>query len=366
MSIPSTFHLSNPSLTSPVTLQSQPGPAAETAYQVSNGEYFFQLASGGSSSNNFVGPVTIDDPAASLTVNGTVGIKTPVVASLQGDGLTVHADEDLSVNAAVNLDVNAVNGALTMEGRTGVGITGTNANAVVAIQGGSVNLTSTYIAGGLNLLSSSGISIQAPESIGIAVTAGNIDIYASNPGNIELGNPNTGAGTIQLTGSTVKFVQNSAATPPIEVQYGIGGTTGYLYDSNTNRILSTATSPVASYNQAFTTLYDSGFTPTVSGFYLITQIMTFGTSISYAPNAYVTSFLTLTNGSLGTPLVNSQVVFTMTFDATSGAPVAQTYQNFVFLTAGQTVYSDIGVVGTVNLGAGGGLTITAQPFGCFF
>jgi len=218
----------------------------------------------------------------------------------------------------------------------------------------------------LNLLSSSGISIEASESIGMAVSAGNIDIFAANPGNIELGNPNTGAGTIRLTGSTIMFVQNSAATPPVEVQYGIGGTTGYLYDSNTNRILSTATTPVASYNQAFTTIFDGGFTPTVSGFYLITQIMTFGNPISYAPNAYVTSFLTLTNGSLGTPIVNSQNVFTMTFNAISGASVAQTYQNFVFLTSGQTVYSDIGVVGTVNLGAGGGLTITAQPFGCFF
>jgi len=349
-----------------VTLQSQPGPAAETAYQVSNGEYFFQLASGGSSSNNFVGPVTIDDPNASLTVNGTVGIKTPVVASLQGDNLTVHADEDLNVNSAVNMAVHATNGTMDIEGRTGVDITGTNANAVVAIQGGSVNLTSTFITGGIALNSATGVNIAAPQTIGLSVTAGNIDIYASNPGNIEIGNPNTGAGTIQLTGSTIKFVQNSAATPPIEVQYGIGGTTGYLYDSNTNRLLSTTTSPVASYNAAFTTIYDSGFTPTVSGFYLITQIMTYGASITFPANAYVSSFLTLTNGSLNTPLPNSQVVFTLTFDATSGAPVAQTYQNFVFLTAGQIVYNDIAVVGTVNLGSGGGLTITAQPFGCFF
>jgi hypothetical protein len=139
-----------------------------------------------------------------------------------------------------------------------------------------------------------------------------------------------------------------------------------LYDTTKNAILKNATTTVATYNQAFTAGYDGGFTPAVAGFYLITQTMTFGGTISYAPGAYVTSFLTLTNGSLNSPLPNSSVVFTMTFNATSGAAVAQTYQTFVFLQAGQIVYNDIGVVGTVNLGAGGGLTIVAQPFGCFY
>jgi hypothetical protein len=150
------------------------------------------------------------------------------------------------------------------------------------------------------------------------------------------------------------------------VQYGSPGDIGYLYDTTKNPILANTTIPVASYNQAFTTIYDAGFTPAVSGFYLITQTMTFGTVISFAPNAYVTSFLTLTNGSLNDPLPNSSVVFNITFNATASADTAQTYQNFVFLNAGQIVYNDIGVVGTVNLGSGGGLTITAQPFGCFY
>lgn len=275
------FKLSNHSLTSPVTLQSQPGPAAETAYQTSGGEYFFQLASGGSANRNtFKGAVVIEDPNASLDVQGPITgtqVNTPAV----------------------------VNSSLVLQG--------VNQTILTCLTG-----TATVTAPAVN---------------------------------------------INATGQ-ISFTTDSSGLP-MTVKYGVAGATGFLYDSVSNAILKNTTTPVASYNQAFTTIYDGGFTPAVTGFYLITQTLTYGTVISYAPEAYVTSFLTLTNGSLNTPLANSQVVFPMTFTATGAAPTAQTYQNFVFLTAGQIVYNDIGIVGSVNLGSGGGLVITAQPFACF-
>tara|TARA_R110000868_G_scaffold20410_1_gene86401 strand:- start:1250 stop:2098 length:849 start_codon:yes stop_codon:yes gene_type:complete len=276
------FILTNPALTSPVTLQTQPGPAAETAYQVSNGEYFFQLASGGSANRNtFKGAVVIEDPDASLVVQGQITgtqVLTPAVTS-----------------------------------------------------------SSTLVLQGVSQATLASLSGTA------TVTAPAVNINAT--------------GQISFT--------TESTTLPMTVKYGVAGATGFLYDSVSNAILKNTTTPVASYNQAFTTIYDGGFTPAVTGFYLITQTMTYGGAITYAPEAYVTSFLTLTNGSLNTPLANSQVVFPMTFTATGAAPTAQTYQTFVFLTAGQIVYNDIGIVGSVNLGSGGGLVITAQPFACF-
>jgi len=319
MSIDPNFKLSNPSITSPVVLTSPSGNAAETAYQVKDGEYFFELASGGSASNNFVGSVTIDDPNASLTVQGPV--QAEALASPVGEPLVISGSNGIAMSAgASNVAITSLNGAVLVNAEAGVTIN-----------------SATYL--------------------------GTINIGSSGLSPINIGNPSSGKVTI--TGNSIGL--ESVLVNPVTVTYGIpGGETGFVYDSTANPILKNNPFTVGQWNQAFTTIYDAGYTPPVTGYYLVQTYLDYGTgAISYAGGggAYVTSCLTLTNGSFA-PIRGTAQFFPMNTPTTNGATT--TYSNLVYLTGGVPIFGDFTNAGTVILGTGGGLTITAQQFGSFF
>jgi len=365
MSQPPNFIYSDPNA-APVALQGQPGPAAETAYQVSNGEYFFQLASGGSANrNNFTGAVTIQDPNASLVVDGPITGSPINTASVISPG----------------------GGSITVTG-TSATLNGLSGNATV--QGGAVTINCTEGGSGMQLQSVSTISVNATSTIGIVSSAGPININSGNSvdieggaggrvainsvggsGPVDIGTPLAPSGNVNIAGGQVAFT-TASTTVPMTVQYGVPGNTGYLYDTKLNPVVGPAVI-VGTYQPGLSVTLDVPFTVPHSGYYLLTSTIFYapqgGAVISFPVNTYFTACLTTSNASY-IPLAGSAVVFNgVGWTTTGNAPVQSSQISIVQLTAGIDYYSDLAQVGTISLagnGSGVGFQQQIQALGCSY
>jgi hypothetical protein len=330
MSQPPNFIYSDPNA-APVALQGQPGPAAETAYQVSNGEYFFQLASGGSANRNtFTGAVVIQDPDASLVVDG------PITGSI------INTSSVLSA------------GFITV---TGTGAT-LNANGGPAtVTGGSVEILNTAAGAGISVDSTVVLALSGTTGVNLLSPGGTINVTAE-------------AG-LNLQGSQVAFTTTST-TVPMTVQYGVPGDTGYLYDTKLNPVIGPAV-VVGTYQPGLSVTLDGPFTVPHTGYYLLTSTIFYapqgGAVISFPVNTYFTACLTTSNASY-IPLAGSAVVFNgVGWTTTGNAPVQSSVVSIVELTAGTNYFSDLAQVGTISLagnGSGVGFQQSIQALGCSY
>jgi len=346
-----------------VTLQTQPGPAAETAYQVSNGEYFFQLASGGSANrNNFTGAVTIVDPDASLTVEGPI------------TGSPINTTSVLSSGAPITV--------------TGTGATLNGTTGTATVVSGNVTIEST--AGLINIQSSTTASMNAPGTIGIASSGGVINITSGSTvavtagegstafintaptcGPTQIGNLTASTGPVTIAGSQVSFITASTSVP-MTAQYGVPGNTGYLYDTKLNPVVGVPVI-VGTYQPGLSVTLDGPFTVPHSGYYLLTSTIYYapqgGAVISFPVTTYFTACLTTSNASY-IPLAGSAVTFNgVGWTTTGNAPVQSSQTSIVELTAGTTYYSDLAQVGSISLAGNGGnigFQQTIQPLGCSY
>lgn len=333
------FKLNNPSTTEPVVLQKASSCAAETAYQVGDGEYFFKLATGGSNSNSFIGPVSINNPAASLTVNG------PISGTA---ALTVPTLSTNSVTSAGPLDLNG----------TTVSVNGLNA----------INLTTTAPGAGMTLSSSGSATISSTQNISIETGSGSFNLNTTGTANTQIGQQNA-AGNLTLYGNIIKFQTGSIAAP-LEVEYGVPfGDVGYLYDTKTNPV---AGSPVlvGAYTNSYNIIQDGPYTPPFPGYYVVTTTCTYapqgGVSDLAFNSNYITTCLT-TNNSTYIPIAGTSALFLpVGVTATGNAAVIAVQTSIAYLNS-VPIYSDLAFLsGTGKLGTGGGITTTIQPLGCVF
>jgi len=283
-------------LPDPVALVTPSNVGAETALQNSADSFYFALDQSGPNQTTFIGPVTIEGPAAALRVIDT------------GDNVAVSLSSPNPGQSSVFLNSTGVDGQ-------------TNSVGIIGGVGGP---------GDFNI-----------SSIG-AISPGNIVNYNGALALTQLGNA---LGKVEVIGPE-----------------GVG----QVYDDVNNPILNVNNVFLTgSYNGAFGTITDVGYTPAASGYYLVSYVLTCnGLGISWgtpAGSANLNVGLTLTQGSL-VFIAGSQVAF---YGIQQG-PLVDERQTLVYLAGGTQVFNDFQAVGTPNAGATGGLKIYIQPFACNF
>jgi hypothetical protein len=271
---------------------------------------------------------------------------------------------------------------------TGTGATVNGTTGIATITSANVDITAT--AGALDILSSSTISVNAPNTIGLVSSGGPININSGNgvdieagaggrvtinsvggSGAVEIGNVLAPAGNVSIAGGQVAFT-TASTTVPMTVQYGVPGNTSYLYDTKLNPVIGSGTI-IGTYQPGLSITFDGPITVPHSGYYILSSTVYYapegGAAVSFPPSNYFTACITATNTSYA-PVAGSAVTFTgFTWTSTGNAPVQETRTGIVYLSAATPYYSDLAFLGTISLagnGANVGFQQSIQPLGCSY